>query len=622
MYGLDLGLLRFRTALSATATTFAVTLLLFWLAALLGQGGSFVVPGVLVVAVATMAVGMDRIVGHRTVTMLLMPVPAAAAVWLAAHVSGQPVLTALVFMAMVVATIAGSIFGSRGILLCLTAVAVFYGADLADVPIDTVSTHVLAVVVAALVSAVMLGVVLRERPDKDQARIMRSLRVLSTGVARAAQAGDRTAARRSLDRFSAAVSTTRAHIESHPQNWPPQMARDAGAGLGSFELRLERAASDVLEGGDSTSLAALLDDSLLHTVSPRRRMPKANADAAGFHSTVDDDAAMVPPLPPSVGGRSQVSMAAQLLVAAAASITVSMLIDPDRWFWGVLAALVMLFGTSSAADAIGKGARRVIGTAAALPVGALIVALTQDTTWVVIGCLLVAMFAQQYLADVAYGLSIFFLTVFLYLIFALSSGQAADAALGTRLWLTTVGAAIGILVALLVVPTRSGTLLRGRAGDVLGAAETLMDCVMGARPEHEVQQAAHATHQRYLLLKAEADASRRGWPLSRSHAVIAAQLDAAAVVIHELRRLAEEFTEGERLTSADLMAARDVRRSLAAIHLRLDAEAATPSPGDAEATGIEVGRPSLTNSPAPAIGETLERLGRAADGLSRALAIG
>ena len=621
LYAADVGLLRLHTAVAATVTTFLTVAVLFCIAAALGLGVSFAVPGVLVTSIATMALGMDSNIRHRTITMLLMPFPAAIALCLGAWVSGRSVVTALVFLALVVGVLVGSLFGSRGILLGLAAIAVFYGADLAGVPVNDLPVHTIAVVVGAVISAVVLGGVLRERPASQPARMLRSIRVLAAEVGRGAMSSRKGDVRRRLDRVAVAVARTRGHIEAHPQLWPEQFQRDAGMALGSFEIRLEQAVFSAGTGAGREQLLRVVADPLLVATpgdaspDPGRGIPQSTPSSAG---TVPDGASVDPPmdaLPAAKGGRSQISMAIELLVAAVLAITVSMLIDPERWFWGVLAALVMLFGTSSTADAIGKGARRVIGTAAALPIGFALAAITQAAPLAAIICLLAAMFLQQYLADVAYGWSIFFLTLFLYLLFALT-GAAAEQTLEIRLLQTAAGAAVGIAVALLVLPTRSGKLLRGRALDVLSAADTTVSRVIAGRPAEEVTEAAGETHQRFLQLKSDAEASRRGWPLSRSHQLVADQLDIAAVMVLELRLMAADYASGQRFDAGSRVAAARVRRSLNRVSEQLSATQERIQPADDE------GQPAGPGHEQSPIQESLRRLQQMTDGLHRALTAG
>ncbi|MFJ5991444.1 FUSC family protein [Lentzea sp. NPDC092896] len=534
--------------MAATVTTAATVAVLLVMASEVDIKALLAVPGLLVTAVATMGSGMDPNARHHVVTIALMPVPAGIGLVLGTLVHGRPLLTAAAFMGLGVVTLAASLAGVRGTLLALAAIAAFYGAGLVAVPAARLPIHLSSIVVGAAVSVLGLGVVFRERPEALPARLMRSVGVLA--VRAGSVAGNGKAVRGALDSFAFAVASTRAHIEAHPRCWPGRLRFGAGAELGSFEVRLADAVAEVRAGGDPAVIDRLLVDPVLADPLPdgaasrkpfwRRRSVGGDVDSAPMSAAPLDNTAA-----PSTarGGRGQVAMAVQLLVAAALAVTVSMLIDPQRWFWGVLAALVPLFGTSSAADAVGKGIGRVLGTAAALPVGSALVALTENNLAAVVAYVVVAVFLQQYLADVAYGWSVFFLTVFLYLAFALS-GPSADDVLAVRLAQTAAGAAIGIAVALFVLPTRSGALLRGRAVDLADAVDTAMDRITSGRPADEVDAAVRESHQRLLRWRADAAASRQGWPFSHAHQAVDVQLDEAAAVVHDLRALAVRYRDG------------------------------------------------------------------------------
>jgi MFS family permease len=612
LHAADVGLKRLSMAVAATAATFLTVCLLLWSASGLGLGASYVIPGLMVTAIATMAVGLDTDHHHRTLTLVLMPLPAAFGLSLGTALFERPVATALGFMGLVVATLVGSMAGPRGIVLALAAIGGYYGASLVGISTADLPTYLTSTVLGTVIAVGTLQFLFRERSATTAPRMMRSVRARATRAATAAEGRRGAELDQAVDQFAVAVAATRTHVQTYPDAWPEHLRLGAGSALGTFEVRFEQALTRVRDGASPRILDHFLSDPVVNLDWDSATTSRAAVQIAGVsHDAPADPGSR---LQPASGGRSQVSMAVQLLVAAGLAITVATLISPERWFWGVLAALVMLFGTSSAADAIGKGSRRIVGTAAALPVGAALATVTQGHVVLLIVCLVIAMFLQQYTADVAYGWSIFFLTIFLYLVFAFTTPDPADALL-VRLLETSAGAVVGLAVALLILPTRSLALLRGRALDVVDAVEAAVTRVMANAPSEDVAEAVLEAHRRFLALKAEAAASRKGWPLSAAHRARALQLAAAAVMLHELRALNELYAAGQRTVGTYRRDAAEVVASLAGVRQQLAAvDALTSDAGEDPEQQAPVAPDSLD--------ESLQRLGRSVKAVGLALANG
>uniref|UniRef100_UPI003782F1AF FUSC family protein n=1 Tax=Pseudolysinimonas sp. TaxID=2680009 RepID=UPI003782F1AF len=238
--------------------------------------------------------------------------------------------------------------------------------------------------------------------------------------------------------------------------------------------------------------------------------------------------------------RSLLSIATQLLVAVALSLAAAQFIDPRHWYWAVGAAAVMVFGWTSGASSLSKGYRRVLGALGGLPVGVGLSLLVHDNLLLLAVVALMAMFVQQYAAELAYGVSVFALTVLVTVLFGQTTDDVVET-LPTRLALTGVGAVIGAGVGFAVLPARLGETLRRQADEVMAQVqETLTGMSSGARSE-EVTLAGRVAFERFEVLRSEAKSSRRGWPLSKAEGILAEQIGAGAVVARELRSAVHDY---------------------------------------------------------------------------------
>jgi hypothetical protein len=526
----DPGLRRLGAAVRATASFAVVATALLVTGALLGLDARLATPGLLVAAVGSLTIGMGLRESRRFVPLLVVIGSGGVGVVLGVLVIGDPVLTAVVFFALAVAVLASTLLGTGGTIVALGGVAGFASASIIGATWTDLPWMLGSVLVGAGLPVLILSVLLRYRPRLHTRRMMGSLRALVEQMPLAV-AGGEASARRHLDALDAGISATRARIAADPEGWPDALRRGDGVALAELGARFEPAVAAALAGTDSTALGALMLDPLLQ--SPER------APTPGRASTLDQ-----PYAPPALdwrkAGRSLLSIATQLLVATALALVVAQVVDPGHWYWGVLAALVMVFGMTSAAASLSKGYRRVLGAVAGLVVGVGLALVLHDNLLLVVVVALVALFVQQYVAELAYGVSVFAATVLLSVLV----GQTVEDPLETlpaRLILTAAGAVIGTGVGFAVLPARLGDTLRRHADDAMAEVQaTLRGMASGGRSD-EVSVAGRVALERFEVLRSEAKSSRRGWPLSRHERILAEQIGAGAVVARELRAAVHDY---------------------------------------------------------------------------------
>jgi len=526
----DPGLRRLAAAVRATVSFGVVVAVLLLVSAATGLDATLTIPGMLVAAVGSMTVGMGLRERRRFVPLMLLAASGSVGVVLGMLGLGDPVVSALLFFGLSVAVVAATLLGTGGTIVALGGVAGFAAAAIARPEWSDLPWVLGGVIVGAGLPVLMLTVLMRYRPRIQTRRMIASLRALADQMPLAV-AGGEAAARRHLDAFEAGISSTRARIAADPDGWPEALRRGDGAALAELGARFEAAVLAARTGAGSADLDALVRDPLLR--EPER------APVPGRTSELDQ------PYAPAAldwrrAGRSLMSIGTQLLVAVALSLLVAQFIDPRHWYWAVLAALVMVFGWTSAAASLSRGYRRVLGALLGLPAGLALSLLAGDNLALVAVIALVAIFVQQYAAELSYGVSVLALTVLLSVLFGQTTADPFET-LPARALLTAAGAIIGAGVGFAVLPARVGEALRRQADEAMAEVQaTLAGMQSGARAD-DVTLAGREALARFESLRTDATSSRRGWPLSRHERILAEQIGAGAVVARELRAAVHDY---------------------------------------------------------------------------------
>ncbi|MEP6562514.1 MAG: FUSC family protein [Nakamurella sp.] len=193
--------------------------------------------------------------------------------------------------------------------------------------------------------------------------------------------------------------------------------------------------------------------------------------------------------------------AIQAGVAAGLAILVGEAISSARFYWAVIAAFIGFAGTATSGETLSKGTGRIAGTLTGLAAAVWLANVTAGHPAVAVGLIMLCIFLAFFLQPVFYSGMIFFITVLLGQLYTLL-GTFSDELLALRLVETAAGAAIGILVSLLVLPAHSRATLRvarkaflADLGDLLeGCAQSLN----GQQPDRDL-----------LALTVQLDASGR-----------------------------------------------------------------------------------------------------------------
>lgn len=143
--------------------------------------------------------------------------------------------------------------------------------------------------------------------------------------------------------------------------------------------------------------------------------------------------------------------AIQVAVSGGLAIVFGRWLSPERYYWAVIAAFIMSAGTATRVEAMLKGVNRVVGTLAGLVAAVAVAEGTAGHVFLAIAAIVVSMFFGFYFIRVSYAYFIFFLTVMLGQLYSILH-EFSPGLLVLRLEETAVGAAAGILAALLIVP--------------------------------------------------------------------------------------------------------------------------------------------------------------------------
>jgi hypothetical protein len=168
--------------------------------------------------------------------------------------------------------------------------------------------------------------------------------------------------------------------------------------------------------------------------------------------------------------------AVQASAAGGLAILAGMVVSPARYYWAVIAAFVVFTGTGTRSETFLKAIGRVVGTAAGLGAAIWLAHLTHgEPAWVLV-VVLASMFLGFYLVRVSTAYLMFFVTIMLGQLYSVLN-QFSSGVLVLRVEETAVGALVGIVVALVVVPVSTRDTVQAATENLLEALARLLDRV-------------------------------------------------------------------------------------------------------------------------------------------------
>lgn len=532
-----------------------------------------------VIAMNTSSAVRDPQPRARRMTMLLVPLPAALSVTLAAFLRLLPLGGEIGFVLIACTSVYIRRFGPRGFAFGMVSfMSYFFGLFTAVLPASLHWVYV-ALVIGALCS--LLSYLLL--PDLSSRRTLGASLEAFRGRLRQHVAGCLGAMCSSTEAARRAVLQAEARLNEATLAASEQIgafSEVSGAGeltahLLDLELSARRLVRGVLELPAGERDAALRDlERLLHwtlagrggrpwqpderTPAPLRHelgaLTKALMDLRAFDiERLEPRSDKVPPGPKPAkpaGMSLSTRQALQAALACALAILGGELISSARWYWAVIAAFIVFTGTSTRGEVFVRGWLRVIGTLAGVVVGVLLATLLHGNLPLSLVLIMISVFLAFYLIRLSNALMVFHITVVLALVYGLT-GTFSPGLLELRLAETAYGAVAGMLAAAFLLPTAThGQLqleLQAFFRALAGLFGDLSAQLRKGQPLDTVSVRSLELAQRYQLLSTAAlpltrNPFRGSWQQSVAH-----QLQLIGALEYEVGGLLQNLRAGQAL---------------------------------------------------------------------------
>ncbi|MDQ0381663.1 FUSC family protein [Amycolatopsis thermophila] len=504
----DPGLVRLRLAgIAVGGIVLAIVVLL-----LLGRP----IPDIMVASIAAMNSAFninDKTPKDQAVTLVLVLVCGSASLTVAAFGSTLPPLDSVVFVVLIFVAVYAQRFAPRGTALGAMSFFMFFFAMFLAIRPRQLPEFVLALAVGLACHAVMRFLVLRRRPEAELLRARRAFRARISGVVRAAAASLasggsewRTNQLRKADtRLHAAVLMIEDTIsdlfdETGTQllrrrllavelacQWlaitvrrvteeaelPAEVRDELVAGLLRLDSLIERDPRElpVISETEEFSKMLVAGSRLKERTEPGDEVRRAIAELAladvNAQRVAEKDYSAETELPDEEEPAKRTDVfaydnrtrsAIQALIGGGLAVLGGELLSQSRWYWAVLTVFVVFLNTSTTGATFVKGFRRVTGTLGGIFGGMLLALLVTGNTVATVALLLVCVFCLVYVARVSQLIMAFFITCMLGLLYSLL-GTFTVEVLWLRVAETAIGAAAGLLAAVVVVPVRTRTVM-------------------------------------------------------------------------------------------------------------------------------------------------------------------
>ncbi len=465
----------------------------------------------------------------QAVTLVLAFLTGAASITVASLGSALPPTDSIVFVLLIFVAVYAQRFGARGTALGSIAFFLFFFPMFLQAHVTQVPQLLMALGVGVLANAVVRFVLLRRNAAAEFLRVRRAFRARLGAVVRATEAhlavngSERTrkqlrsalarlhecvlliedAAPDVVDERAADVLRRRAIEVELAVQWlaitvqrtcsdelTAEVRDDLIARLARFRALMERDPRElplISQTGEYSRM--LVEGSRIDSrAAPGDGVRKALAElaladdraqrAAAPETTADplEEADEEPE--PRLAYDNRTRSAIQAVVGGGLAVLGGELVSHQRWYWAVLTVFVVFIGASSAGATFVKGVRRLGGTLIGIVGGVLLAALVGGNTAATLGLILVCVFGMVYTARVSQVVMAFFVTSMLGLLYSLL-GTFSLEVLWIRVAETAVGAAAGILAAVVIVPVRTRSVMLDDIAAVLDDLEEFLEHARG-----------------------------------------------------------------------------------------------------------------------------------------------
>ena len=166
--------------------------------------------------------------------------------------------------------------------------------------------------------------------------------------------------------------------------------------------------------------------------------------------------------------------AVQVALAGTLAIILGREVSEARYYWAVIATFVTFTGTSTRSETSLKAFNRVLGTLVGLGLGIGLAEMTAGHTLLVLLVIVVAMSCGFYVVNISYAGMIVFVTIMVSQLYSVLH-EFTPGLLVLRLEETALGAAIGIAVGLVVLPTSTRETMQAAERAFLDAVAAVLE---------------------------------------------------------------------------------------------------------------------------------------------------
>ncbi|WP_410566058.1 FUSC family protein [Amycolatopsis sp. cmx-4-61] len=483
----------------------------------------------------------DPTPGGQAVTLVLAFLTGGASITVASLGSTLPPTDSVVFVLLIFVAVYAQRFGPRGTALGSIAFFLFFFPMFLQAHVKQVPQLLMALGVGVLANALVRFVLLRHNPEAEFLRVRRAFRARLGAVVRAteaylavsdASAGKSTSAGNGSERTRRQLRSALARlhecvlliedaapdvVDARAADRLRRRAIEVELAVGWLAITVQRTCSNELtEEVRDDLIARLARFRALMERDPRElplisetgeysrmlvegsRIDEHAAPGDGVRKALAelalaDDRAQRAATPeatpdplqedddeptPAFAYDNRTRSAIQAVVGGGLAVLGGELVSHQRWYWAVLTVFVVFIGASSAGATFVKGVRRLGGTLIGIVGGVLLALLVGGNTPATLGLILVCVFGMVYTARVSQVVMAFFVTSMLGLLYSLL-GTFSLEVLWIRVAETAVGAAAGILAAVVIVPVRTRSVMLDDVGEVLDDLEEFLEHTCG-----------------------------------------------------------------------------------------------------------------------------------------------
>lgn len=464
---------------------------------------------------------------------LLWAIPISiAAVGVAALSAPSLWVSAIVFLGVIFLAIAAQRFGPRGVGLGMIGFMLFFLSLFFHAPVAQLPWVLASVAVGGCVAYAVRFWLVRDRPEASVRRAFaafrRSLSLLMVGLREVLDVPDEQRRLALLRRAAQQVNEAALAVEKEVENADPEKLIHGfrQAELREYMLELELTAERlvfgiyrVLEAGP---LSPEKRQSLVAEFSVLRRqlrgagtaraqsVPSLNASSEGGAAASTEPAFTAlegsisylrelifrtPAQPRMVAPASQerapeqealasvgseeplhpsTRQAIQATVAGGLAILAGHAVSSTRWFWAVIASFVIFNRATTRGDILLRAWHRILGTVIGVLAGILLATVVRSHRDLEFSLIFVCVFLGFYLIQVSYAWMVFWFTALLAVLYSLL-GLYSPELLYLRVWETLVGAGIGAVVAVVLLPARTGVGVKRAATEALLSVASFLE---------------------------------------------------------------------------------------------------------------------------------------------------